>query len=319
MLYVLAVIAAIVAAVVGWFVAAAVGAWVAGLFGMSDFEGGRGMFAAFVVGPVGGLTAMVVAPWLVFRFGAGRAALAPTLLRVGVVLAAIVMLVVAAILIRLATIDTYSDTLPPTLEFEIRIPVAMQPTNSALPRVELHTDKNVGEGPLAGGWVSDGGHAVIAGSVPLAFKTRSRLLVVSLPEQPTRLFRLSLSRDPASTPTLSEWRHADHLDRAGEAQPLPAPPGDPVEMRCRVQRAETVEPVASVHHRGTACRAPSAGPTFVSRGTANRTVHLLVIDTVQAGQHPCVVICRTVAIALPIARASRAFASGNTASTTGRS
>lgn len=91
---------------------------------------------------------------------------------------------------------------------------------------------------LAGNWGHDGGgHDVIAGSVPLAFKTRSRLLVVSLPDQPNRLFRLSLSRDPASTATLSEWRHADHLDQASEAQPRPAPADDPVELRYRIRRA----------------------------------------------------------------------------------
>jgi hypothetical protein len=84
----------------------------------------------------------------------------------------------------------------------------------------------------------DDGRDVIAGSVPLAFKTRSRLLVVSLPDEPKRLFRLSLSRDPASTATLSEWRHADHLALASEAQPRRAPAHDPVEMRCRVRRAE---------------------------------------------------------------------------------
>lgn len=103
MLYVLAVIAGIIAAAVGWFITAAVGAWVAGLCGMSDCEGGRGMFAAFVVGPVGGLIAMVAATWLVFRIGEGRTALAPTLQRVGLVLAAIVAVVAAATWIRLAT------------------------------------------------------------------------------------------------------------------------------------------------------------------------------------------------------------------------
>lgn len=238
MLYVLAVIAGIVAAVVGWLIAAGIGAWVAGLFGMSDFEGGRGMFAAFVVGPVGGLIAMVAAAWLVFRIGEGRAAPAPILLRLGVVLAAIATLVAAAIWIRLATVDTYSDILPPTLEFEIRVPAAMVSADGAAPRVELHTDKNVGDGVITGHWGHDDDrHDVIAGSVPLAFKTRSRLLVVSLPDEPTRLFRLSLSRDPASTATLSGWRHADHLDLASEAQPRPAPADDPVEMRYRVRRA----------------------------------------------------------------------------------
>jgi hypothetical protein len=238
MIYVLAVLAAIVAAVVGWFVTGAVAVWIAGLCGMSDFEGGRGMFAFLAVGPVGGLVAMVVSAWLVLRFGRGAVPLGRTFVHVALVLGAVAALVGAGIWVRLRTLDTYTNTLPPNLQFEIRIPATIPVPQASTFRIELHTDKNVGESTLADGWLpaADGGH-VILGNVSLAFKTSSRLLVVSLPDQPTRLFRLPLSRDPRTTAILGEWRRADLIDTPGDAQPRTAPADDPVELRYRVQRA----------------------------------------------------------------------------------
>lgn len=237
MVYFRAAIAGIIAAVVGWFVTGAVAVWVAGLFGMSDFEGGRGMFAFLAVGPIGGLVAMVVTAWLVVRVGRGQRSFGNELTRVAGVLAGIALLVAGGIWLRLATLDTYTDTLPPALEFELRVPAAMPlPAASAL-EVAVHTAKNVDPGTMTTDWQSDGaGHHVIGGRVSLSFKTSARLLVVTMPDQPTRLFRLRLSRDPASTPALGEWHRADQIDRGGEEQPRAAPPDDPLEVRYRVDR-----------------------------------------------------------------------------------
>jgi hypothetical protein len=238
MIYVLAVIAGIVGAAAGWFVTAALAAWIAGLFGMSDFEGGRGMFAAFTVGPLGGLIAMVGSAWLVLRLGKGVVPFGWMLARLAVVLAAIAAVVGAGIAFRLYTLDTYTNTLPPILEFEIRIPAAMAVADPSALRVEVHTDKSVGESQLADHWSpGESDRRAITGRVPLAFKTSSRLLVVFLPDQPTRLFKLPLSRDPQSTPTLSQWRRPDYVDVPDENRPRAAPADDALEMRYRVTRA----------------------------------------------------------------------------------
>jgi hypothetical protein len=146
--------------------------------------------------------------------------------------------VAAGIAVRFYTIDVYTDTLPPNLEFEIRVPAKAAVPDRAQLRVELHTDRNVGDGQVFDDWSpADGGYRVIKGAVPLAFKTSSRLLVVRFPDQPTRLFRLPLSRDPSSTPDLGSWNRADHVDVAGEGAPRKAPADDPVEIRYRVRRA----------------------------------------------------------------------------------
>src|SRR5262250_2805123 len=237
MIYVLAVLAGIVGAVVGWFVTAGATAWIAGLFGMSDFEGARGMFAAFVVGPIGALICMIASIWIVLRFGTRQLSFGHMLARLAGVLAAIALLVAAAIWIRLHTLDTYTDSLPPTLEFEVGVPATMVVPEPPALRVELHTDKNVGEGLVAEHWLpTEDRRRVLTGSVPLAFKTSSRLLVISWPDHPTRLFRLRLSRDPPSTRMLGAWQRPDHIDIAGESGPRAAPADDPFEIRYRVRR-----------------------------------------------------------------------------------
>lgn len=219
MIGLLAALAGTLAAVAGWFVGAALGAWLGGLFGMTDFEGARGMFAAFVTGPLAGLVAMVLAVWGVLRVGRGRAALGPTLARVGIVLAAIAGVVAGGIVLRLALSGTYTNELPPRLAFELRAPAAMVLEDRAAIRVELNTDANSADALLTD--VRTGGERrVVIGLVELAMKTRSRLL------------------HPASTPAPGAWQHARWVDRqAADGRPEPAPEGDPVTLRWRVQRA----------------------------------------------------------------------------------
>jgi hypothetical protein len=237
MTYLLAVIAGMAAAVIGWFVTGALAAWIAGWFGMSDFEGGRGMFAFLFVGPIGGLISMVAAVWLVLRMNKVHATAGATTGRVVLVLGAIAAIVAAGITLRLYTVDTYSDEAPPQLLFELRVPATTAVPARAQTNVELHTDRNVGSGQLFDEWSRRDAYHLVTGGVPLAFKTSSRILVVSLGEQPSRLFRLSLGRNPASTATMSAWQRADHLDMRDEEAPRKAPPDDPLEMRYRVQRA----------------------------------------------------------------------------------
>jgi len=237
MLYLWALLAGMAGAVAGWFVTGALAAWIAGLYGMSDFEGGRGMFAFLFVGPIGGLLAMILAIWAVLRIGKGRARLGPTLGRIGLVLAGIAVVTGAGIGLRLMTIDTYSNEAPPTLEFELRVPASMRLPDRSAVTVELHTDKNVGDSYFSDPWLrTEGDHQVITGGVPLLLKTAARMLVVSLPDQPTRLFRLPLSRNPGSTPALGEWRGPDFIDAPGFDQPRAAPADDPVQLRHRVRR-----------------------------------------------------------------------------------
>lgn len=236
MTYLWAVLAGIAAAIVGWLVTGAITAWVAGWAGMSDFEGGRGMFAFLVVGPLGGLFAMIGAAWLTLRLAKGKSSAATAFTRLGLVLVAIAALTAASVLLRLYTIDVYTNRLPPTLEFELRVR-ALEPPPPAELRVELHTNKNVDEAQLAADWVASDGLQLLSGTVALAFKTTSRLLVVSLADQRQWLFELRLSRDPGATADMGPWQRPNFL-AIGDEQPQPAPAEAPIEVRYRVQRLD---------------------------------------------------------------------------------
>ena len=115
MIYLGALLAGMVGAVVGWFVTGVVTLWIAGLCGMSDFEGGRGMFAFLGVGPIGGLLGMIGAAWAVLRQRFGPLPGGGLWLRLVAVLAGIAILVAGGTWLRLATLDTSTDSLPPRL------------------------------------------------------------------------------------------------------------------------------------------------------------------------------------------------------------
>ena len=234
MRYALAALAGVAAAVAGWAIAGGLALWLAGLAGMSDFEGGRGMFAFLAVGPLGGLLGLIAATWWALRRGQPSAPRGRIAARVIGVLAAVVGLTAAGLWLWAASGDTYTDSLPPTLEFELHVPASVEPRGVA---VELHTDRNVGEQVEPEEASTDAAGRVLAGRVALAFKTTSRLLVVSAPGQPRRLFALRLARDPASTAALGDWQPPQFLDDPGDTQPRPAPADDPFALRYRVRRA----------------------------------------------------------------------------------
>src|SRR5687767_10948369 len=70
----LSLLAGIAGAALGWVAAAALTLALGGLFGVSDFEGGRGMLAIWGIGPLGGLAGLVLGIVLVLRKGGGYSA-----------------------------------------------------------------------------------------------------------------------------------------------------------------------------------------------------------------------------------------------------
>lgn len=238
MRYLAAGAAGIVAAIVGWLVTAWATVVIAGLAGVSDFEGARGMLAFLGIGPLGGLAAMVVAVWVVLRSGRRGLGAGATLARVGLVLAGIAGLAGAAVGVRLATLDTYTDELPPQLEVEVRLPPALAVADRSAIRIALHDGRAPLDALLADPWArTEGGQQVVAGTVELARKTSSRLLAVTLPDGSERLFPLRLGRDPGATAAFGDWQRPAHVARAGEEAVRPAAPDDPVALRVRVRRA----------------------------------------------------------------------------------
>lgn len=124
----------------------------------------------------------------------------------------------------------------PAVEFEIRLPE--QSAQEQLRRdaqVELRTDRNQALASLANTWrpTGDGG-AVLKGHVPIAFQTSERLVVLNLPGQPQRLFKLRLSERPKISDDFGPWHQVDFVAGAGIAGTQRAAPTEGFAIRYRV-------------------------------------------------------------------------------------
>jgi len=230
--FLLAVIAGIVGAAAGYVIAAAGAMLYASATGMSNFEGAAGMFAAFAIGPIGGVIGLILGIVLVLRRGPRRsfAAIAG---RGAIVLAAIAALVAGGIVVMDMTVDVVNPSgSAPRLMFDLRLPPG-QPAPLRTIRVELHTDKNVAPGILFDkSERRDGDRTIVSGSVDLYFRTSQRFLVVKRAGEPDRLFSLGLSAKPKHMKEPGAWQKVDFVAGPGE-QPRKAT-GENYELRYRV-------------------------------------------------------------------------------------
>jgi hypothetical protein len=200
---------------------------------MSDFEGARGYFAFFFVGPITGFIGLVIGVWLVLRFWGGHRGFVPIAGRGLLVIGAIAALAAAGIFVRLQTLPTFHG-LEPRLEFEIRLPAGKPAPDKHAIAIELHTDKNRSDALLFDDWLrEDGGRAIVHGQVPLYFRTSQRILVLKIRDEPERLFVLKLWASPGYSKALGAWHKLDYV-AAGSEQPRKPDPSDDFELRYRV-------------------------------------------------------------------------------------
>jgi hypothetical protein len=148
---------------------------------------------------------------------------------------AVGLLAFAAYDMRHAAFDYLGINLTkPAVEFEIRLPdTAALAVMAGTPQIELHTDKNQTLAEVREGLAStEDGRTVLRGSVPLDFRTTDRVVVLNLPGQPQRLFKLRLAASPSHSEQFGPWHLADRVApvHAGEA----ARPNDAFAIRYRV-------------------------------------------------------------------------------------
>ena len=106
----------------------------------------------------------------------------------------------------------------PAVEFEIRLPRAALATVSET-RVELVTDRNQKLARMQAAPASDtGGRTLIRGLVTLDYRTTDRVMVLYLPDQPQRLFKLRLAANPGHSDQFGPWHLVDRV-----ASPAAAP------------------------------------------------------------------------------------------------
>ncbi len=111
-----------------------------------------------------------------------------------------------------------------SIEFEIRLPpVIATGSTKREAQVELHTDVNQAIAQLrSGDWsASDDGRAILKGSVPIEFRTAQRILVLNLPGQPQRQFKVRLAANPSRSAEFSPWHLVDFVANARDDRERP--------------------------------------------------------------------------------------------------
>ncbi|UZE47351.1 acriflavin resistance protein [Rhodopseudomonas sp. P2A-2r] len=176
-------------------------------------------------GLAGAATAVAVAIALSLYFHSGYRS-SRDLVRHGVgAVAALVLLAFAVSDVRHAALNYLGMIASkPAIEFEIRLPdaVAAQVDTSAT-QIELHTDRNqtlasLREGPT----FTSAGESILRGSVPLVFRTANRTVILNLPGQAQRLFRLRLAPSPSQSAEFGPWHLVDEVATARSAAPTRA-------------------------------------------------------------------------------------------------
>ena len=232
-----AIIGGIAGLLGGYFAAALLSNVVMGWYGVSDFEGGRGMAAAFLFGPLGGLLGLIGGIWLGLRLG-GRQPAGKALKGAGIALLAIVAIAAAGLAIQYYSVPQRLeyDQAGASLEFELRAPAGFAVPDPGTIEVSLDTDLN--QQPAS--WRDpvlrrEGDWQVLSGEVELYYRTSSRLLVVKFPDGRDRIFQPGLAAKPDPEQGWSAWRPVDFVGLPDQPQTVKPGPEDPLELRYRVR------------------------------------------------------------------------------------
>jgi hypothetical protein len=229
MRFILGFLSAILGMLGGWSALAALVV----MLGGPDRDGGIAMGAVFDIGPIGGVAGLVAGIWLFMRFGlvrdpapppaqeaaeAAAEAAADAAPRPRARLSFPFAVAVALIATTLAWWAWYELIRSPnlshgfmTLELQFRLPAGMTlPDNRE--DVQLEVEEASGyaiASPLPGWRAHQADRAVILGSASLMYKTRHRVVRLTLPGVEMQSWRIDLGSDPDPIPDFSPWRAAD--------------------------------------------------------------------------------------------------------------
>jgi hypothetical protein len=210
----------------------ALGAWASAL--PAGLEERLGLLAPVVAGAA---AALAVAIAMAVYFRSGYRSSRDILRHSFATIVVIGLLAFAAYDMRHAAFDFLGiNPAKPAVEFEIRLPKATEfaaiPTDT---QVELHTDKNQTLARLDQRFAStDDGRSILKGWVALDFRTTDRVVVLNLPGQTQRLFKLRLAASPTSSQQFSPWHLADQVASASRTDPARGAPNDVFAIRYRV-------------------------------------------------------------------------------------
>jgi hypothetical protein len=235
LVWLLAILAALVGGGAGFLLAAAVAGALAPALGISSFEGAAGYFAVFIGGPIGAVVGLLVGPILVLRWAGHR--------RRGALLPRVALAVLGAVAVVAAGVGIFWTMRPlvnpngpaPQLVFEIRLPPSVAaPAVTADSPVELQTSRNRMPATMQGGR-HEGDRVVLAGRVDLYYRTWERTLVLTMPDKSDVLFDISLGLTPEASKSFGPWQRAEFIAQPGRGQAQRAAAADRYELRYRVE------------------------------------------------------------------------------------
>jgi hypothetical protein len=185
----------------------------------------------------GGAAAIAVTILLTLYFSAGYRSPREVARHAFSALVAVGLLAYVAYDMRHAAFDYLGiNASKPEVEFEIRLPSAVASTIAAADtQIELHTDRNQTLATVSEGlWSTEDGRRALRGSVPLEFRTADRTVVLSLPGQAQRLFKLRLAPSPTPTDAFGPWHLVDRVVSRSQNDQSRTAPDDAFAIRYRV-------------------------------------------------------------------------------------
>jgi hypothetical protein len=208
---------------IGHWLGYSLGIWISDVFALTghDFKG-----MVVLATPLTTLVVLSAAVWLTLRFHAGYRGFIAIASRSAI---ALVLIAVAASTTMGASrrLDEAYEaiTRAPLIFFNVRLPAnAPVPTSKDGIAVEMRTEHGSQSGRLYDHeWIDrEGDRALLKGVFDAKEPTRQRLVVLSLPGEPKRVFDLRLPRIPASQRTYGAWQHVDFLEEGGARRPASA-------------------------------------------------------------------------------------------------
>src|SRR3954468_11563383 len=236
MTYLIAIIAGIIGAVAGWYAGdAAVPSLVDSMALLPDIGQIKSMIDPGVAREVAASVGLLIAVWLALRIYAGHRTFRALAWRGLAVILAVVTLTVGTARVGAVVFDQFGMNAGAlSVAFEIKLPVtAAMPQRPADVQVELSTDKNQTIA-MVSEIARERDVAIVHGTVPILFKTAQREILLSLPGEPVRTFRLRLLASPMKNAEFGPWQGADAADGGPTTSGRNGKTVDEVAIRYRV-------------------------------------------------------------------------------------
>lgn len=229
MLYVISILAGVLGALVSWAVAA--------MIAVSVGSGTDNLTAFIVIGPLAAIAGFVTAVALTIIIKGDVRTVRGVAARSLCVVLMTGALVTGGYGLRTAVLTHLGMIAKaPAVEFEIRLPrTALTTDLKREAQIELLTDQNQTLARIDDGLrATEDGRAVLRGSVPLKFRTADRTVVLNLPGQEQRAFKLRLPANPSPSDEFGPWHMVDRVVSSARTETSRGMPDDTFAIRYRV-------------------------------------------------------------------------------------